>query len=190
MNKQLQIEAIIFASETPVSKLMLLEFFQKQEVISEQEIDIIIEDIQKKYIGDNYAFELINTGGGYQFLTKPDFHTTIATFLNRNTVKRLTTAAIETLAIIAYKQPITKSEVEQIRGVNCDYTIQKLMEKELLEITGRSENVGKPLLYGTTPNFLDYLGINTIEDLPKLKDFDYAESQIGEISISKEESSN
>ena len=86
-------------------------------------------------------------------------------------LKRLSTAALETLAIIAYKQPITKGEIESIRGVNSDYSIQKLLEKELIIITGRNENLpGKPLVYATSKNFMDYFGINSADDLPKIKE--------------------
>ena len=92
----------------------------------------------------------------------------------------MTAAALETLAIIAYKQPVAKSEIEQIRGVSSDYTIQKLMEKELVEIKGRSEDVGKPLLYGTSTYFMDYFGINNLDELPKLREFQETENQIGE----------
>jgi segregation and condensation protein B len=122
----------------------------------------------------------VHSGGGYQFRSKADHHDVIAAFLQRDTVKRLTGAALETLAIIAYKQPVTKSEMEIIRGVSCDYTIQKLMERELVEIKGRSSEVGRPLLYGTSEFFLDYFGINSVDELPKLKEFAEPENQIGE----------
>jgi segregation and condensation protein B len=93
--------------------------------------------------------------------------------------KQLTTAALETLAIIAYKQPITKTQIEQIRGVNSDYSVNKLMEKELVEIVGRANEVGKPLLYGTSESFMDYFGINALEELPKVKEFEDKENEIG-----------
>jgi segregation and condensation protein B len=96
--------------------------------------------------------------------------------------KKLSQAALETLAIIAYKQPVTKLDVEQIRGVNCDYSIQKLLEKELIAITGKAESVGKPILYGTSSLFMDYFGINSITELPQLKDFTESTSTIGEPS--------
>jgi segregation and condensation protein B len=87
---------------------------------------------------------------------------------------------METLSIIAYKQPVTKSEVEQIRGVSCDYSIQKLLEKELVTIKGKAESLGRPLLYGTSGKFMDYFGINHLKDLPQPKDFLPEENQIGE----------
>ncbi|HEX5626122.1 MAG TPA: SMC-Scp complex subunit ScpB, partial [Saprospiraceae bacterium] len=96
-------------------------------------------------------------------------------------------AAMESLAIIAYKQPISKSEVEQIRGVNSDHSIQKLMEKELIEIVGRSEGPGKPILLGTSQRFMEYFGLKSMADLPKLKDFATAEQAIGEPAPIEEE---
>nr|HAD51544.1 SMC-Scp complex subunit ScpB [Algoriphagus sp.] len=93
---------------------------------------------------------------------------------------RLSTAQMETLSIIAYKQPVTKGEIEQIRGVNCDYSVQKLLEKELVEIKGKSDQIGRPLIYGTSPKFMEYFGINSIQELPQPKDFSQPDNQIGE----------
>jgi segregation and condensation protein B len=179
---QKNIEAIIFSAESPVKATELLVYLNKtaETAFTQEEIEGIIFVIREKYNNDLFPFELGEVGGGYQFLTKADYHLTVSAFLNRNTIKRLTTAALESLAIIAYKQPVTKNIIETIRGVNADYTIQKLMEKELIEIAGRSSEPGKPLLYKTTQQFLDYFGINAIEDLPKLKEFEELQNQIGE----------
>ena len=179
---QKNIEAIIFAAESPIKVEELLTYFNKTSELAytQEEIEGMIFVIKEKYSNALFPFELGEVGGGFQFLTKAEFHTTVSGFLNRNTVKRLTTAALESLAIIAYKQPVTKSIIETIRGVNADYTIQKLMEKELVEIAGRSEEPGKPLLYRTTQQFLDYFGINSLEELPKLKEFEELQNQIGE----------
>jgi len=100
--------------------------------------------------------------------------------LRQTTKKRLSQAALETLSIIAYKQPVSKNELEQIRGVSCDYSIQKLLEKELIEIAGRSEAPGRPLLYRSSQKFMDYFGLKSLRDLPKTKDFKEPESEIGE----------
>src|SRR6202008_1249569 len=118
-----------------------------------------------------YPFEVIMSGGGWQFLTKAAYHKTVAQLNGDKFLKRLSVASLETLAIIAYKQPITKSEIEAIRGVNCDYAVQKLLEKDLILISGRNEEaVGKPLIYSTSKSFMDYFGINSPEDLPKLSE--------------------
>ena len=148
--------------------------------IPDKDIDEALENILKSFENDRYAFQVFHTGGGYQFLTKPAYQASIGILLKQQSKKRLSNAALETLSIIAYKQPITKAQIEQIRGVNCDYSIQRLLDKELLEIRGKSDTVGRPLIYGTTQNFMDYFGINDLNDLPTLKDFAENENQIGE----------
>ena len=170
------IEALVFASEKPLTALDIVELINNalgfmEERITLDQVESCIEGIHEKYQSEFYPFEVKESGGGWQFLTKKDFHKTIAQLNGDKFLKRLSTAAMETLAIIAYKQPITKGEIESIRGVNSDYSIQKLLEKELIIITGRSENLpGKPLVYATSRNFMDYFGINSSEDLPKIKE--------------------
>jgi segregation and condensation protein B len=170
------IEALIFASEKPLTIPEIAELINNafgfiEERISLDEIESSIERIREKYQSEFYPFEVRESGGGWQFLTKKEFHKTLAQLNGERFLKRLSTAALETLAIIAYKQPITKGEIESIRGVNSDYSIQKLLEKELIVITGRNENMpGKPLVYATSKNFMDYFGINSTDDLPKIKE--------------------
>lgn len=170
------IEALIFASEKPLTSLELadlvnnaLGFIEDRATIDQ--IDAAINGIREKYATEFYPFEVRQSGGGWQFLTKADYHKTIALLNGDKFLKRLSAAAMETLAIIAYKQPITKGEVEAIRGVNCDYVVQKLLEKDLVVITGRNEELpGKPLIYATSKSFMDYFGINSADDLPKIKE--------------------
>ena len=126
----------------------------------------------------------------FQFLTKGAYHNTVGQLLKIHSKKKLSRAALETLSIIAYKQPITKSDVEKIRGVSCDYTIQKLLEKELLTIIGRSDGPGRPLLYATSEKFMNYFGLKSIKDLPKIKDFKEVDNQIGEQAPIEEASPN
>jgi len=136
-----------------------------------QQVEAAINAIKEKYESEFFAFGLTQSGGGWQFLTKQEYHKTIAQLNGDKFLKRLSVASIETLSIIAYKQPVTKSEIELIRGVNCDYAVQKLLEKELIVISGRREDaVGKPLIYATSKNFMDYFGINSSDDLPKIKE--------------------
>ncbi len=136
-----------------------------------EQVEAAIEGIREKYNAEFYSFEVKQSGGGWQFLTKKDYHKTVAQLNGDKFLKRLSVASLETLAIIAYKQPITKSEIEAIRGVNCDYAVQKLLEKDLVVITGRNEDaVGKPLVYGTSKSFMDYFGINSTTDLPKISE--------------------
>jgi segregation and condensation protein B len=172
------IEALIFASDRPLTIAEITELLDNalEENFSSEHVEKAIEAIAEKYSSDsdsvrNYPFEVKMIGGGWQFLTKKEFHKTVAQLNGEKFLKRLSAAALETLAIIAYKQPITKGEIEAIRGVNCDYTVQRLLEKELIIISGRNETApGQPLLYSTSKNFMDYFGINSPEELPKLKE--------------------
>jgi segregation and condensation protein B len=177
------IEALIFTSEKPLTALEVVELINTalgfmEERINLDQVESCIEGIREKYDSEFYPFEVKESGGGWQFLTKKEYHKTIAQLNGDKFLKRLSTAAMETLAIIAYKQPITKGEIESIRGVNSDYSIQKLLEKELIIITGRSENLpGKPLIYATSKSFMDYFGINSSEDLPKIREV-FAEQMV------------
>lgn len=170
------IEALVFASEKPLPTLDIVELVNNalgfiEERATLDQVESAMDAIKEKYSSEFYAFEVAEMGGGWQFLTKPAFHATVAQLNGDKFMKRLSSAALETLSIIAYKQPITKSEIEFIRGVNCDYAVQKLLEKELIVITGRKEDaVGHPLVYATSKNFMDYFGINSADELPKLSD--------------------
>ncbi len=185
----LHIESLIFVGNPSISfddiKNALEESLSM--TCTDEEVANGIGILMEKYAGDDYAIEIIEIAGGFRFMSKGAYHHTIGTFLKQNTHKKLSKSALETLSIIAYKQPVTKSELEQIRGVNCDYTIQKLLEKDLVEISGRSEGPGKPLLYSTTPKFTDYFGLKSIEDLPKPKEIEPIENQIGEQAPIEEE---
>jgi segregation and condensation protein B len=170
------IEALIFASDKPltpaeITELINLAFsFMEDKVVPEQ-VDAALEGIVEKYQSEFYPFEVRLSGGGWQFLTKKDYHKTVAQLNGEKFLKRLSAAALETLAIVAYKQPVTKGEIEAIRGVSSDYAVQKLLEKELIVISGRNEKLpGHPLIYATSKNFMDYFGINSPEDLPKIKE--------------------
>ena len=176
------IEALIFASEKSISVDeigQVMEGAQLKKLKSEK-IKEIIDDIRRKYDSFNLAIELVFIDGGYQFLTRKEYYPVINQLQIQRSKKKLSQAALETLAIVAYKQPIAKLEIEQIRGVNCDYTIQKLLERELITITGKADTVGKPILYGTSGLFMDYFGINSTSDLPQLADIQAESNTIGE----------
>ena len=170
------IEALVFASDKPLTVIDIVELINNafgfmEERISADQVEAALRGIQEKYDAEFYPFMVKESGGGFQFLTKKDFHQTVSQLNGDKFLKRLSNAALETLAIIAYKQPITKGEVEAIRGVNSDYSVQKLLEKELIIITGRNEELpGKPLVYATSKTFMDYFGINSTDDLPKIKE--------------------
>src|SRR6476469_7884726 len=172
------IEALIFASDKPLVNTEITEllntafgFVDTADKVTTEHVDTALEGIVEKYSVEFYPFEVKQSGGGWQFLTKKPFHKTVAQLNGEKFLKKLSAAALETLAIIAYKQPITKGEIETIRGVSSDYAVQKLLEKELIVITGRNEKmVGHPLVYATSKSFMDYFGINSTEDLPKIRE--------------------
>ena len=170
------VEALIFASEKPLSTLEITELVNNalgymDEKITLDQVEAATEAIVEKYSADFYPFQVKQSGGGWQFLTRKDYHKTVAQLNGDKFLKRLSAAALETLAIIAYKQPVTKGEIEAIRGVSSDYAVQKLLEKELVIITGRNEKLpGHPLVYSTSRNFMDYFGINSAEELPKIRE--------------------
>jgi segregation and condensation protein B len=170
------IEALIFASDKPLTAIEMTELLNNafgfmEDKLTLDQVTTGIEGIVEKYKAEFYPFEVRESGGGWQFLSKKEYHKTIAQLNGEKFLKRLSTAALETLAIVAYKQPITKGEIESIRGVNSDYSIQKLLEKELIVIIGRNEEMpGKPLIYSTSKTFMDYFGINQTADLPRLRE--------------------
>ena len=170
------IEALIFASDKPLTSMEMTELLNNafgfmEDKLTLDQVTSGIDGIVEKYKAEFYPFEVRESGGGWQFLSKKEYHKTIAQLNGEKFLKRLSTAALETLAIVAYKQPITKGEIESIRGVNSDYSIQKLLEKELIVIIGRNEEMpGKPLIYSTSKTFMDYFGINQTADLPRLRE--------------------
>ncbi|MBK8043526.1 MAG: SMC-Scp complex subunit ScpB [Haliscomenobacter sp.] len=176
------IESLIFASDSPIPvgeiQACLEETFGL--AFHAEEIESAIRHLKEKYQNPEHAFEVVEIAEGFQFLTKGAYHGTVSTMLKQKNKRRLSQAALETLSIIAYKQPVSKSDLEKIRGVNCDYAIQKLLEKELVTITGRSEGPGRPLLYGTSEKFMDYFGLRSLKDLPQPKDFKEPDQMIGE----------
>lgn len=170
------IEALIFASDKPLTTMEIVDltnnaFSFMEEKVSLDQVETSLEGIVEKYKAEFYPFEVMQSGGGWQFLTKKEYHKTIAQLNGDKFLKKLSAAAMETLSIIAYKQPVTKGQVEAIRGVSADYAIQKLLEKELIVISGRNETMpGHPLVYATSKSFMDYFGINSPDDLPKIKE--------------------
>jgi len=182
------IEALIFASDEPISSAEIIKAINEIDgediKITADEIEICVDTLNAKYQADQASFSIMKIAKGYLFATKPEYGKYLGFLSSEKSKRRLSQAALETLAIIAYKQPITKPEVESIRGVNSDYIINTLLEKNLITISGRSETVGRPLLYGTTDEFLKYFGLYQISDLPKpreieeiMKDEDFIEQK-------------
>ena len=176
------VEALIFCAEKPLSLAEIEQCLSEMldVAVSPDDIQAAVEQLINQYADDQYPFEVVALAGGYQFLSKPDYQASIGILLKQQSKKRLSAAALETLSIVAYKQPVTKAQIEQIRGVGCDYAIQKLLEKSLIEIKGKDDAIGKPLLYGTSNQFMEYFGINRLSDLPTPKDFAKLENEIGQ----------
>ncbi len=176
------IEALIFASEKGIGVDEIKQVMEDAQIqkLKPEKIQSLVDSIRLKYDAQDIALELVFINGGYQFLTRKEYYPVINQLQIQRSKKKLSQAALETLAIVAYKQPITKLEIEQIRGVNCDYTVQKLLEKELINIMGKADTVGKPILYGTSSLFMDYFGINSTADLPRLGDLQTEGHAIGE----------
>jgi segregation and condensation protein B len=179
---QNHIEALIFCSPTPIKvadiQACLSEMFNAE--VPEEDIINALQRLDEKFSAEEFSFQLNKAAGGYQFLTKPAYQASISIMLKQQSKKRLSTSAMETLSIIAYKQPVSKTDIENIRGVNCDYAVQKLLDKGLIELKGKAETIGRPMLYGTSQKFMEYFGINDLADLPVPKDFSGDINIIGE----------
>ena len=170
------IEALIFASDDPLPPkeiLTAIKGIDGNDVnINEKEIENTVDELNSKYEQNGNAFTILKIAGGFVYATKPDNAKYVGYLSTEKSKRRLSQAALETLAIIAYKQPLTKPELETIRGVNSDYTLNTLLEKNLITIQGRADTVGRPLLYITTDEFLKYFGLRNITDLPKPREID------------------
>lgn len=217
------IEAIIFASDEVVTFKTLYKLLITNESIPPREdddekksteltiddeiaeninftpeiLDEMIRDINQDLINTGRPYQIVNYANGYQFATLSHYGQYIHNFLKSKSRRRLSQAALETLAIIAYRQPITKAEVEQIRGVSSGEIINSLVEKNLVRIVGRKEVLGKPLLFGTTQDFLKVFGLRSLDDLPKLREIEEIAEELSKpdsqdyeeitIAITKEE---
>lgn len=182
------IEALVFASDDPITPQEIFNAIKgidgPESDVDAKEIDAAVDELNKKYEESGSAFTILKIAHGYSFATRPSHAKYVGFLSTEKSKRRLSNAALETLAIIAYKQPLTKPELEMIRGVNSDYTLNTLLEKNLVTISGRAESVGRPLLYTTTDEFLKYFGLHSINDLPKpreieeiMKDEDFLEQK-------------
>lgn len=170
------IEALIFSSDEPLSDSEIVRTIKGIDgddvEISIENVSDIINELNNEYLDSGKSFRIVNIAGGYLFATKEEYSKYVGFLSTEKSKRRLSQAALETLAIIAYKQPITKPEIESIRGVNSDYIIASLLEKNLITISGRAETIGRPLLYSTTKEFLIYFGLSSIKDLPKPREIE------------------
>lgn len=159
-----RLEALLFVSSGPVAAAPLAAALS----VSPTEIQQAIKDLAEEYIRDR-SIRIQQHGGRYQLTTAPEYASDIEHFLGLEGTSRLSKAALETLAMIAYQQPITRPRLDAIRGVNSDGVLKSLLSKGLIQEVGRAEAPGRPILYGTTPDFLQYFGLNGLQELPPLE---------------------
>ena len=163
------LEALLFATDQPLTVDKLAGFFPD---VDRKAVRDAIDELRAEYDRDEHAFTVVEFGGGYSISTRPDHAALVRKLFRGRRKQRLSRAALEVLAIVAYKQPVTRLEIEEIRGVSASGVLGTLLERDLVHIVGRAETLGHPLLYGTTRAFLDYLGLTNVRDLPQLSELE------------------
>ncbi len=163
-NEQI-IEAILFSSDGPVSASKLASIIG---ILGSKEIRRLVAKLNESYAQIGTSFKIEEIAGGYQMMTRPEFAPYLQRLYKVRAENKLSSAALETLAVVAYKQPVVRAEIEAIRGVACGEIIRSLLEKGLIKIVGRAEELGRPMLYGTTKRFLQVFGLGSLNDLPKV----------------------
>jgi segregation and condensation protein B len=172
------IEALLFATDEPLTVRQVIDIFgdpgevEKPATVTPDDVLGSIDDLNRDYERTGRAVRIVKVAGGYQFATKPGFAPWLGRMLREKSKRKLSLSALETLAVIAYKQPVTKPEIETIRGVNADYVLHTLLQRSLVAIVGRAATPGRPLLYGTTKEFLKHFGVNDLSELPKPREID------------------
>ena len=158
------VEAVLFASDAPLGPE---EIARADDTLDEDSVEAAVRALRAEYLESDRAFEIVRIAGGYQLLTRPEYAPYLDRFDTIPRPSRLSGPALEALAIIAYRQPIGRIEIEYIRGVGSTGVIRTLQDRGLVEVVGRGEGIGRPLLYGTTPQFLEHFGFDSIDDLPR-----------------------
>jgi segregation and condensation protein B len=172
------VEALLFATDEPLTMKQMIDIFAILEAgerptnIDQETVHAIVDELNKEYEAAQRAFRIVKVAGGHQFATQPQFGLWLGKMVQEKSRRKLSVSALESLAVIAYKQPVTKPELEAIRGVNADYVLHTLLERNLITIVGRTATPGRPLLYGTTREFLKHFGINDLSELPKPREID------------------
>ncbi len=169
MRHSRMVEALLFASEAPLSAADLA---RADDALNEDLVEQIVAELRQEYEAEERAFDVVEIAGGYQILTRPEYAFVLERFDTVPATNRLSAAALETLAIIAYRQPVGRAEVEEIRGVGAGGVLKTLVERNLVEVVGRGEGLGRPLLYGTTRFFLEHFGFRTLAELPRSDELD------------------
>jgi segregation and condensation protein B len=172
------IEALLFTSEKPITIEQMKEVLEEVEA---KDIKAALSELQSEYETLGRSFKVYEVAGGYQMVTAPEFAEYLKKFYRVKSKDKLTKPALETLAIVAYRQPITRADIEDIRGVNVDGVVKTLADRQLIRITGRKDAPGRPILYGTTKEFLDRFGLSSLNELPKLGEFTEADIDLSEL---------
>lgn len=183
---QSAVESILFTSESPVTLARLREVFEEIKP-SEQELKHSLEQTHQKYQDPSYGFEIRQSKGGYHFCTKPQNAEWVRKFLASRPF-RLSHSALETLSVIAYRQPITRAEIDSVRGMDSSHLLRTLMERGIVKMAGKAEVPGRPVIYATTPKFLELVGLNSLSDLPPLTELHELKGDTEEPKESLEES--
>ena len=165
------LEAVVFASPEPITPKAIFKLLQSEP---KEDIERALAELQRRYMERAGGLQIVEVAGGYQIVTRPELHEWVRRMFHERTTQRLSVQALETLAVIAYKQPITAAEITEIRGVNTSGVIGTLLERSLVKISGRKQVVGRPFLYSTTREFLDRFGLKDLNDLPKVEDMAHA----------------
>jgi segregation and condensation protein B len=168
------VEALLFASDVPLRAEDLAAVLAEVwgEEVEEAAFDAAVEALNQRYAAGGHAFRIRRLGGGWRHATLDTLAPVLRTLFTDDRDRRLSTSLLESLAVVAYRQPVTKPEIDHVRGVNSDYALRGLLERGLIDIDGRSDSVGRPLLYATTPAFLDLFGLGSLDDLPKLREIE------------------
>jgi segregation and condensation protein B len=165
------VEALLFASPEPLTQSQLNSIFELDLVSPDStNLEDIIDTLQKKYIDNDNAFSIVKVAGGYQLVSRTAYEVFIRRLLKKSGRLALTKASLETLAIVAYRQPVNRYEIESIRGVDSSGVLKTLLSKNLIKIKGRDAGPGRPLLYNTTEKYLEYFGLNNLSEMPKISE--------------------
>jgi len=179
------VEVLLFVSDKPLSLEKITEVLDE---FDKESVSSIIEELNAEYQTTKRSFSIVEVGGGFQILTDQFYAPWVRKLFTKDKAKRLSMPSLETLAIIAYKQPVTRADIEAIRGVNTEGVLDTLLERGLIRLAGRKEVIGRPFLYSTTRDFLVHFGLKSLENLPKLNEYTEGDIQLGRDELIKKES--
>jgi len=178
------IEVLLFVSEKPLAPETIVKAL---DGIDGNTVKAVIEELNAEYAATGRSFSIVEVGGGFQIMTDPFYAPWGRKLFSNEKRHRLSAPSLETLAIIAYKQPVTRADIEAIRGVNIEGVLETLLERDLIKAVGRRDVPGRPFLYGTTKSFLTHFGLKSLDSLPKLRDFNEGDIELGRDELVRRE---